>query len=84
VAKLLGLGYPGGPIIDELSKTGNPRRSDSPGPFSRKIPWTSVFSGVKTAVVNYIKTHSEPARGYPKDFIREIVSAFRRRWWKCW
>jgi N6-L-threonylcarbamoyladenine synthase len=29
VAKLLGLGYPGGPIIDELSKTGDPKRRQS-------------------------------------------------------
>ncbi|HXU35543.1 MAG TPA: tRNA (adenosine(37)-N6)-threonylcarbamoyltransferase complex transferase subunit TsaD, partial [Blastocatellia bacterium] len=56
VAKLLGLGYPGGPVIDRLAKAGDPRaaelvftipRMDSPNlDFS--------FSGLKTAVLRYV------------------------------
>ncbi len=55
VAKLLGLGYPGGPILDRLAQTGDgrsfqfsiPRMSDGTGDFS--------FSGLKTAVVRCVK-----------------------------
>ncbi|MBI2982343.1 MAG: tRNA (adenosine(37)-N6)-threonylcarbamoyltransferase complex transferase subunit TsaD, partial [Deltaproteobacteria bacterium] len=48
VAKLLGLGYPGGPIIDRLAKEGNPDAVKLPKP---KLPrYDFSFSGIKTAV----------------------------------
>ena len=77
VAKLLGLGYPGGPIIDELSKTGNPKAIRFPRPFLSKNSFDFSFSGLKTAVVNYVKAHPEPLGGYPKDLIKDIVSSFQ-------
>ncbi len=77
VAKLLGLGYPGGPIIDELSKTGNPKAIRFPRASLGKDSFDFSFSGLKTAVVNYVKAHPEPATGYPKDLIRDIVSSFQ-------
>jgi N6-L-threonylcarbamoyladenine synthase len=55
VAKLLGLGYPGGPIIDRLSKFGNPKAV----PFTKtKISDRALdfsFSGIKTAVLRYVQ-----------------------------
>ncbi|NWF94158.1 MAG: tRNA (adenosine(37)-N6)-threonylcarbamoyltransferase complex transferase subunit TsaD [Syntrophaceae bacterium] len=77
VAKLLGLGYPGGPIIDELSRTGNPEAIRFPRPSLGKNSFDFSFSGLKTAVVNYVKAHPEPATGYPEDLIRDIVSSFQ-------
>jgi len=77
VAKLLGLGYPGGPIIDELSKSGNPRAIRFPRPSLGKNSLDFSFSGLKTAVVNYVKAHPEPIGGYPEDLIRDIVSSFQ-------
>jgi N6-L-threonylcarbamoyladenine synthase len=77
VAKLLGLGYPGGPIIDELSKTGNPKAIRFPRPVLSKNSLDFSFSGLKTAVVNYVKTHPEPPEGYPEDLIKDIVSSFQ-------
>ena len=77
VAKLLGLGYPGGPIIDELSKTGSPKAIRFPRAVLSKDSLDFSFSGVKTAVVNYIKKHPEPPGGYSKDFIKDIVSSFQ-------
>lgn len=77
VAKLLGLGYPGGPIIDELSKTGNPKAIRFPRPSLGKNSFDFSFSGLKTAVVNYVKTHPETPGGYPEDLIRDIVSSFQ-------
>jgi N6-L-threonylcarbamoyladenine synthase len=59
VAKLLGLGYPGGPIIDRLAKTGDPNAI----PFSMvKISDQSLdfsFSGIKTAVLRMITENPE-------------------------
>jgi len=77
VAKLLGLGYPGGPIIDELSKTGNPKAIRFPRPSLGKNSFDFSFSGLKTAVVNYVKSHPEPVEDYPKGLIRNIVSSFQ-------
>lgn len=53
VAKLLGLGYPGGPVIDVLAKKGDPKAVRFPRPL---LPgtWEFSFSGLKTAVVNHV------------------------------
>jgi N6-L-threonylcarbamoyladenine synthase len=54
VAKLLGLGYPGGPIIAEHAKTGDPEAISFPRAWLDADSLDFSFSGVKTAVVNYI------------------------------
>jgi N6-L-threonylcarbamoyladenine synthase len=77
VAKLLGLGYPGGPIIDKLSKEGNPRAIRFPRPSLGKNSFDFSFSGLKTAVVNYVKSHPVPLGGYSESIIRDIVSSFQ-------
>jgi N6-L-threonylcarbamoyladenine synthase len=77
VAKLLGLGYPGGPIIDELSKKGDPQTIRFPRPSLAKNSLDFSFSGLKTAVVNYVKSHPEPPERYPKELVRNIVSSFQ-------
>lgn len=77
VAKLLSLGYPGGPIIDELSKKGNPKAIRFPRPSLGKNSLDFSFSGLKTAVVNYVKSYPEPAGGYPEGLLRDIVSSFQ-------
>jgi tRNA N6-adenosine threonylcarbamoyltransferase len=65
VAKLLGLGYPGGPVIDGLAKHGNPRavkfvpsqikHSNRGTPKSEQTPYDFSFSGIKTAVLRYVE-----------------------------
>jgi N6-L-threonylcarbamoyladenine synthase len=57
VAKLLKLGYPGGPIIDKLAKIGDPGAVKFPRPY---LPGTYdfSFSGLKTAVVNFVSKQS--------------------------
>jgi len=77
VAKLLSLGYPGGPVIDELSKSSNPKAIRFPRPSLGKNSFDFSFSGLKTAVVNYVKSHPEPAGGYAEKLIRDIVSSFQ-------
>ena len=53
VAKLLGLGYPGGRVLDDLASRGNPRRFTLPRPMlGRGLDFS--FSGLKTAVVNLV------------------------------
>src|SRR5439155_23482550 len=58
VAKLLGLGYPGGPIIDKLAREGNPAAIDFPRSMQHSGDFNFSFSGVKTSVLYYLKRHS--------------------------
>lgn len=51
VSKLLGFGYPGGPIIEELYSEGNPNRFELPKPICVKGNCDFSFSGLKTAVL---------------------------------
>ncbi len=65
VAKLLALGYPGGPIIDQLADPAQPCGSGDPGairfgsPKMRDNPLDFSFSGVKTAVLYHLREHPE-------------------------
>lgn len=54
VARAIGLGYPGGPKIDKLSKEGNPEAISFPKAHVVEAPLDFSFSGVKSAVLNYI------------------------------
>jgi N6-L-threonylcarbamoyladenine synthase len=61
VARLLALGYPGGPIIDQLASAGARIKDDfSLGPVKIKgSPCDFSFSGIKTAVLYYVRAHPE-------------------------
>src|SRR5437588_6132041 len=73
VAKLLGLGYPGGPIIDRLSGHGNPgavqftlsqikHRDRRSRPSGEDLPrFDFSYSGIKTAVLRHVETHKMQA-----------------------
>jgi len=73
VSKLLGLGYPGGPFIDRLAKDGNPGLIDFPRAY---LPETFdfSFSGLKTAVLNYVKEQRAKSREYS---INDVAASFQ-------
>ena len=56
VARAIGLGYPGGPKIDKLSKEGNPEAIAFPRAKIADSPYDFSFSGVKSAVLNYLNS----------------------------
>jgi N6-L-threonylcarbamoyladenine synthase len=58
VAKLMGLGYPGGPIIDRLAKDGDPKAFRLPRAMPKRPEFS--FSGLKTAVVNIVRAEGVP------------------------
>ncbi|MFW6022402.1 MAG: tRNA (adenosine(37)-N6)-threonylcarbamoyltransferase complex transferase subunit TsaD [Halanaerobiaceae bacterium] len=60
-ARVLGIGYPGGPAIEKISKEGNPEAVDFPRPFINDDNFDFSFSGLKTAVINYI--HNKEQKG---------------------
>lgn len=59
VAKMMGLGYPGGRAIDNLAKSGNPSAIRFPRAKLKKSPYEFSFSGLKTAVWHYLKLQGE-------------------------
>ena len=73
VAKILDLGYPGGKVIDELSRQGDSGKIKFPRPYIQKSSFDFSFSGLKTAVNRYVMTHADDF----KDQIADIVAGFQ-------
>ena len=62
VAKALGLGYPGGPVISKLSAQGNPRAIHFPRAMMHSGDYSFSLSGLKTAVITYIEGENRAGR----------------------
>lgn len=79
VAKLLGLGYPGGPVIDRLAREGNPAAISFPRGLLQSDNWDFSFSGLKTAVLYFVKklqaSNSEPR--ISKKQLADICASFQ-------
>ena len=75
VAKLLNIGFPGGPIIDKLAKTGNPKSFSFQRPMLNKPNDDFSFSGLKTAVLTTIKKLKKELVPIP---IPDIVASFQQ------
>jgi tRNA N6-adenosine threonylcarbamoyltransferase len=89
VAKLLGLGYPGGPIIDRLAKTGNDRAVPFPATrlthADRNAPELKgdldfSFSGLKTAVLRHVRQREAQTGGarFAEPELADIAASFQR------
>ena len=89
VARAIGLGYPGGPKVDKLSKEGNPNAIEFPKAKIGDCPYDFSFSGVKSAVLNYINhaqmTGEEINRAdLAASFQKAVVDSFclvAELWW---
>ena len=80
VAKMLGLGYPGGPIIEQLAREGNPRAVKFSLPRMGDGSPDFSFSGLKTAVTKHVRetglqplTNGEP----PSQAIKDLAASFQ-------
>ena len=62
VARVIGLGYPGGPKIDRIAKEGNPEAIQFKRVYLEKGSKDFSFSGLKTAVLNYLNTERQAGR----------------------
>ena len=74
VAKMLGLGYPGGPIVDKRAANGNPRAFKFPRPLCDKPGCDFSFSGIKTAARTFLSRVDAP---YSDDFINDFCASFQ-------
>jgi len=74
VAKLLGLGYPGGPVIDRLAAGDGPQES-FPQALRRRDSYEFSFSGIKTAVAQHV---AALGRAPDESEVRAVVRGFQR------
>lgn len=84
-AKLLGLAYPGGPVLAELAKSGDPHRFDFPRPMTDRSGLDFSFSGLKTYTMNtlYSNTgngslHADIACAFQAAVVDTLVIKCRR------
>jgi len=76
-AKLLGLPYPGGPLIDKYARLGNPFKFSFPEP---KIPSLDFsFSGLKTAILYFIRDEESRQPDFLKNNINDICASVQQR-----
>ncbi len=75
VAKLLGLGYPGGPALERVARSGDPRRFDLPRPMRGRPDCHFSFSGLKTAVRQIVDTWPGGSLGAPD--IADLAASFQ-------
>ncbi|HTP63590.1 MAG TPA: tRNA (adenosine(37)-N6)-threonylcarbamoyltransferase complex transferase subunit TsaD [Burkholderiales bacterium] len=78
-AKLLGLGYPGGPALSKLAETGDPNRYRLPRPMISSGDLEFSFSGLKTAVLTLLKkepraSHAHVARAFVDAVVEVLVA----------
>ena len=81
VAKLLGFGYPGGPIIDTLAPHGNPERVPLPLSRMKGNPLDFSFSGLKTAVLRWVEQHEMTAEiAARRELLRANLRPTTEQW----
>lgn len=74
VARVLGLGYPGGPAIDRIALKGNPDAVSFPRVNIKDKPYDFSFSGLKTAVINYLHNLEQKGETYSTE---DVAASFQ-------
>jgi len=79
VAQVLGLPYPGGPVIDRLARSGDPSTIPLPRPRLKDAPFDFSFSGLKSATIRWIREQELEGAGRkpePPTSVIDLVAAF--------
>jgi N6-L-threonylcarbamoyladenine synthase len=74
-AKILGLGYPGGPVIDELAKQGNPRKFSFPKPKIKGLDFS--FSGLKTSFLYFIRDELKKNPDFIQQHLPDLCASIQ-------
>lgn len=75
VARALGLGYPGGPLIDKLAKKGNEDAIDFPRAYLEEDSFDFSFSGLKSAVLNYLNSMRQKNQ---QIVVEDVAASFQQ------
>ncbi len=76
IAKLLGLGYPGGPVIDRLAEEGDPNGVELSRPMAEKSSLEFSFSGIKTNVARFVRERGPIGND---QLLRDLCATFQQR-----
>jgi N6-L-threonylcarbamoyladenine synthase len=78
VAQVLGVGYPGGPVLDRLARNGDPLAVDLPRPRIKDAPFDFSFSGLKSATIRWIRQHdlAGVGAGGPQQEVCDLAASF--------
>ena len=79
VASILNLGYPGGPVIDRVARSGNPKAIRFPRAFLQQLSLDFSFSGLKTAVLYHCRGQDEgnPREPLSDSEIADVAASFQ-------
>ncbi len=75
-AKIMGLGYPGGPIIDKLARKGNAHAFDFAKPSIQGLNYS--FSGLKTSFLYFLRDHIADEPDYIQHHMENLAASFER------
>ncbi|NLY84937.1 MAG: tRNA (adenosine(37)-N6)-threonylcarbamoyltransferase complex transferase subunit TsaD [Tissierellia bacterium] len=75
VARALGLPYPGGPVIDKLAQNGNKKAIDFPRAMLEADSYDFSFSGLKTAVLNYLNQQKQKGE---EIIVEDVAASFQQ------
>lgn len=76
-AKLIGLPYPGGPLIDKHASSGNPNRYAFPEPQIEGLDFS--FSGIKTAIMYFLQENVKKHPGFIEENLADICASVQER-----
>ena len=76
-AKMLGLPYPGGPLIDKYASKGNPHRFSFPEPQIPELDFS--FSGVKTAILYFLQEQKKQNENFVEENLADICASIQER-----
>jgi N6-L-threonylcarbamoyladenine synthase len=77
VAKMLGIGYPGGPLVDRLAAKGNPRAINFPRPYLDEDSLAFSFSGLKTSVLYHLKKIGFERSRPDEKLVADVCASFQ-------
>ncbi len=74
-AKIMGLGYPGGPVVDKLAETGNPRAISFARPRTEGLNFS--FSGLKTSFLYFVRDREKEQPGWMKNNLEDLCASLQ-------
>jgi N6-L-threonylcarbamoyladenine synthase len=78
VARMLGLGYPGGKVLSELARSGDPEKYHFPVPMAKDPSLNFSFSGLKTAVYYTVRESEKEGRELSKQDVYDLAAGFEK------
>ncbi|MBD0298423.1 MAG: tRNA (adenosine(37)-N6)-threonylcarbamoyltransferase complex transferase subunit TsaD, partial [Flavisolibacter sp.] len=76
-AKLLGLPYPGGPLIDKFAREGNPEAFHFPEPQIEELDFS--FSGLKTSILYFLQQQTKSDKDFAQKNLNDICASIQHR-----